>query len=131
MDKKTQAILATIVSASPKGEYAIIEREELLQSIPQELMPTVEDLEGIIRELIATDFITLKYKDSDVFCVSASEKAIVIASTEDMILPTFVAEKMPEKRVRGIGAKVFFASLSGSIIGTGIVAGVLMLLGVI
>ncbi len=137
MDDRIHAVIATIVASSVGGEATVIEKEDLLQAIPQETCTTQEELDGIIRELIATDYITLKYKDKDVYCVRPTEKAMVVAESSTKSLPVYAVQNSTEIGVQQY-SKMYKMAFKGAFLGTfssGIIVGgvvvLLMWLGVI
>ncbi len=137
MEDRIYAILSTIVAASNNGEATIIEKEELLEAISEYKDTTAEELEGIIRELIATEYITLKYKDNEVYCVMPTEKAIVVATSSTKSLPVFMGNQGAVDNIE-LGKKIKKAAFSGAITGSlvgmliaGGIVGILIWLGVI
>lgn len=109
--------------------YKVVEAEEIIARLPQEVVLSKVQLSAIIRELKEREYIIVKYFTPDEYCLMANKRIEVkqerIAAQEEEA-PRAVArvEKKPKEKVAKPVSKgaLFFASLLGSLVGSGIIA---------
>lgn len=117
--------------------YKVVEAEEIIARLPQEVVLSKVQLSAIIRELKEREYIIVKYFTPDEYCLMANKrieeklKQERIATQEEEA-PRAVTrvEKKPKEKVTKPVSKsaLFFASLLGSLVGSGIIAAITTLI---
>lgn len=73
-DKKTEAVLA-MLARKVGYSYKVVEKSELVQSLPRKYSMSVEQLLSAVAFLRENDFVAVKYQDKDEICLSLTVKA--------------------------------------------------------
>lgn len=131
-----QTVYDIISSIAGEEEvYKIIEAEEITSRLPSGVKLDKIRLAAIIRELKDRGYILVKYFTPDEYCLALvkrleNPKPQVTQEVENEVESTAVAVVKPATKTRTGASKVgaFFAALFGSILGSGIVAVVTILI---
>lgn len=117
--------------------YKIIEAEEILERVPKEISLSKVQLSAIIRELKEREYITVKYFTPDEYCLLVIKRIDERAKQQGAILDEEKPQEQtlsdaksgkPQKIKSVSKGVVFLMSLLGSLIGSGIVAVVTVLI---
>ena len=112
MDRICESTLDKIFSISSAGRYAIISKDEFLDSFPEGAEKSGGELARALRGLKSDGYIDVKYSDGEMYCVAPLKKY------EPQPEPIDVNLDLPEKK---FGKKPlllgFLGGMAGGIIG--------------
>lgn len=129
---------ALIALAGTDDVYKVVEADEILERLPADTSMDKQALSAVIRDLRGMGYLDVKYFTPDEYCLLVSPRAAELTAREEERAKEEPADPRPimsaaaVKRERtGSGSSrisVFFAALSGSLIGGVIVAVIAILL---
>lgn len=119
LDKKTAVVLAYLNGECNGGAYKVIEKEDILSSLPKKYAFDEEMLVETLDYLCERSYISIKHKDENMICVGVLPKGRL-----------FAEEKAKEIKERKEDSKkflttTFFGSLIGGLLG-GILGAILI-----
>ncbi len=95
MKKETaNKVLLAVCSIAKPGEYIILNRSELAKNLPSDYHQ--EDVDEAMLQLQASDYVTVRYSDGDVYCLSVLTKGYVYGEK----LKEQIAAKQEEEQAR-------------------------------
>ncbi len=75
LDKQTASFLKTIVNLCGDNGYKVIEIEDLLQTLPKKYAFDQESINQCMDYLHERNFIDVKYKEGDIYCLAVLPKS--------------------------------------------------------
>lgn len=84
LDEKSKIILEYIVNNAEYGKFSVIDLLELKDIFPKNISVTISSISRIIQKLASENFVTLKYYDDDVVCLSPLPYAKEIFDNEKL-----------------------------------------------
>lgn len=70
LDERSKIILKYLVNECSEGGYRVIDKTELLNSLPKKYKPDDSTISLCMDYLEKGNYISIKYKDSKMYCVS-------------------------------------------------------------
>ena len=70
LDRRSEALLRIINEECREGTYKVIEVEDVLRAMPKKFKIDQDGISQIMNFLSNSDYISVKYKDDVVYCVS-------------------------------------------------------------
>lgn len=70
LDVKSKLVLKILIKECPYGSYNIIESKDIISALPSKYKVDVEGLENILIYLERQEYISIKYDDDGVYCLS-------------------------------------------------------------
>ncbi len=135
LNLECQTVYDVIRSIAGENDvYKIVEADEIIDKMPKEIALTKVQLSAIIRELKDREYITVKYFTPDEYCllvVKRIDERAKMQQAEVVQEQPEQAQKEPKAKKKDSDDKlqkaankvgVFFASLIGAFVGSGIVA---------
>ncbi len=106
LDKRSEELLRIINRECNEGSYKVIEVDDILRLMPRKYRIDLDAINQIMGYLKAGEYISLKYSDKEVFCVSPLPRGRRIFEVEQ-------EEKRMRKKnkVRFIFMTFFFSAL--------------------
>ena len=83
LDKRSKALLRIINEECKEGTYKVIEVDDILRVMPKKFKMDQEGVAQIISYLSNADYISVKYKDEVVYCVSPLPRGRKIFEIEE------------------------------------------------
>lgn len=115
LDIRSKIVLRYLIKQCYEGSYKIIEIDDIISCLPQKYGADRESVKQIVNHLASTDYISVKYSDEDVYCLSALPFGRQYVESEDE------QEKKSKKLksvARGAYIALFFIALLGAFLGT-------------
>lgn len=70
LDFRSKTILTYLVNESSEGSYRVVETKELINCLPKKLKADNQVVEQCMKHLERGNYISIKYKDNTMYCVS-------------------------------------------------------------
>ncbi len=70
LDVKSKLVLKILIKECPYGSYNIIESKDIISALPSKYKVDMEGLENILIYLERQEYISIKYDDDGVYCLS-------------------------------------------------------------
>lgn len=83
LDKRSKALLRFINEECREGTYKVIEVDDILRCMPKKYKMDQDGIAQIINYLSNLDYISVKYKDGIVYCVSPLPRGRKIFEIEE------------------------------------------------
>ncbi len=74
LDKKTDAVLQSVAKLAGSG-YTVLEKQQILQSLPTKYHADMENLCSILSFLKENGYVDVKYQDKESICLAVTVKA--------------------------------------------------------
>ena len=74
LDKQTSILLANLNSICQDGSYKVIEKKDLIKSNSKKYKLDEDSLKAMIDHLKERDYLSIKYSDDKVYCLSVLPK---------------------------------------------------------
>lgn len=70
LDKRSEVLLRIINKECNEGSYKVIDVDDILRLMPNRFKVDLETINQLMNYLKSGDYISIKYSDNEVFCVS-------------------------------------------------------------
>ena len=70
LDKRSESLLRFINKECNEGSYKVIEVDDVIRAMPSKYKIDFEAIKQLMGYLQSSDYISIKYSDKEVFCVS-------------------------------------------------------------
>lgn len=113
-DKKTHLVLHYLESQCPSGSFKVLDKQDVLDAIPQKSGIDLPTLNEIIDNLTQRGYLVSKYQDDEQMCISLTPKvhSALLRNAED--IQKF---KFDKKIYFIVGVVAFVGALLGVICG--------------
>ncbi len=109
LDTKSLLVLKILQNQIKGGNYKVVEKIDIISSLPKKYKCEVEELEHIVSYLERQDCVSVKYDDDEVFCLC------VLPYSKNITTP----EKKEKKKVPFLFASlIFIISFLGALLGS-------------
>ena len=71
LDTKSTLILKILQKECKNGSYKIIDKNDIISSLPNKFRCNIDELDNITSYLERQDYISIKYDDDSVYCLCA------------------------------------------------------------
>lgn len=112
LDKKSNAVL-TLLHSKAANAYKVLNKNELLQELPQKLKIDMQSLLAVIAFLAENEYISVKYQDKEEICIATTVKTESYLDGEKDILQK---AKISNLQIAVLFAGVFLAAFLGALI---------------
>lgn len=100
LDLRSKAILKYLVGECSEGSYRVIEIKELIGCIPKKFKADALVVEQCIKYLEKANYISVKYKDSSMYCLSPLPFARQMLENEE-------SDKQKAKKLIKMGSMLY------------------------
>ena len=114
LDKKSDAVLE-LLTQKAGNSYKVLNKQQLLDELPQKLKIDLQALLGIITFLKENEYVDVKYQDKEEICICTTIKAESYAEGEKNITQK---AKITNGQVSLLLLGVFFAAFLGTLLAT-------------
>ena len=83
LDKRSEALLRIINEECKEGSYKVLEVDDLIRSMPRKYKIDSEGIAQLMGYLSSGEYISVKYGDEEVFCVSPLPRGRRIFEVEE------------------------------------------------
>lgn len=70
LDYFSKSVLAYLVRACGEGSYKIIDTAEIMENLPPKIRANAENVNEVVKHLENSGYISVKYSDSDQYCLT-------------------------------------------------------------
>ena len=74
LDKQTSKLLKILNSFCKDGNYKVIDKREILETLEPQFMTSKESLDAMVEHLSERRYLNVKYSDKDVLCLAILPK---------------------------------------------------------
>ena len=106
LDKRSEELLRIINKECNEGSYKVLEVDDLIRLMPRKFKADYETISQLMGYLKAGEYISLKYSDNEVFCVSPLPRGRRIFEVEQE-----EKRKGKKKKVKGFFLLTFYLLL--------------------
>ncbi|MCI5797500.1 MAG: hypothetical protein MR024_02600 [Firmicutes bacterium] len=83
LDKRSEALLRIINEECKEGSYKVLEVDDLIRSMPRKYKIDSEGIAQLMGYLSSGEYVSVKYGDEEVFCVSPLPRGRRIFEVEE------------------------------------------------
>lgn len=83
LDRRTAKILEELNNICADGSYKVVEIKDICDAMPKKMSLDSESLEQSINHLVERNYVSLKYFDDEVFCISVLPKGRLFKEKND------------------------------------------------
>ena len=94
LDKRSEALLRIINKECFEGSYKVLEVDDLIRLMPKKFKIDYEALSQIMGYLKSGEYVSVKYADNEVFCVSPLPRGRRIFEVEQEDLKNYKRRKI-------------------------------------
>lgn len=113
IDTKSKLVLKILANECSDGNYKIVEVSDIIMSLPRHFRMDSEAVKHILTHLERQDFISIKYDDDDVYCLTVLPYGFEVLENDK---PRYIKKERTKERKLNI-ATILFSFLS-ALIGT-------------
>ncbi len=115
LDMRSKEVLKLIANICKEGSYQVIEIQELSSLLPAKYKMDKEVILQILKHLTSADYISIKYKDDNVICVTPLPFGRQYIESEEERKKN---NKKMKTFAKGAFISALFAALIGAFLGT-------------
>ena len=101
LDFRSKTLLTFLVKECSEGSYRVFDIKELINSLPQNIKPDSSMVKLCMTYLEKGNYISIKYKDANMYCVTPLPFARQILESDDN-------QKQRDKKLVKIGSILYF-----------------------